>query len=381
MHPPVLDSDAADDVEVIGITGGELDPAVAAVYSVLGCCRPSRLTTDFYDDHGAVTTDTICCFECVTGDGHSDECDAASVDWQQQQRQKQSPPPSDADPPLGDLHVDYVSASILSVKPDDGVVPEGVSSGPAPPSKGALAGCGDLKQSSAEQSESQQPSAAIAPIVDDATDIPEQTPRPSDQFPAEAVKALREGPRAYPTSSELRSGAVSLNGVSLRPALSAGLDKRQQNLAAALVMSGALELLGGVVGADDVRAFAFWVVLRVQSKVDLATCNRPLPADVPWHSWVHYLALRAVVRNALYAQVPQRFLDAFANAVHSDARSFTGASVLVVTLRGCLLGRPAHSEFWHAFGGARERMASECLPLQRGKCAKNLASARTTPFS
>ena len=71
----------------------------------------------------------------------------------------------------------------------------------------------------------------------------------------------------------------------------AGLRNRQQNLAAALVVSGALELLDGVVGADDVRAFTLWVVLRVQSKVDLAKCNRPRPVDVPWHSWVHYLAL------------------------------------------------------------------------------------------
>ena len=119
-------------------------------------------------------------------------------------------------------------------------------------------------------------------------------------------------------------------------------------------MSGALELLDGVVGADDMRAFALWEVLRVQSKVDLAKHNRPLPVDVPWRSWVHYLALRAVVCNALYTQAPRRFLDAFANAAHSSARSFTGASVLVVTLRSCLLGWPAHSAFWHDFGGARE---------------------------
>ena len=136
-----------------------------------------------------------------------------------------------------------------------------------------------------------------APLGAGSGDIPEHTLHVSGRFPDDAAGTLRDGPRAYPTFPTLRSGAGVLSGVSLRPGTNAGLDNRQQNLAAALVMSGALELLDGAVGADDVRAFTLWIVLRVQSKVDLAKCNRPRPVDVPWHSWVHYLALKAVVRN------------------------------------------------------------------------------------
>ena len=48
-----------------------------------GCSRPSRLTARFFDDDGVEHTRPICCFQCVTGEGHSSECDAASASWRQ----------------------------------------------------------------------------------------------------------------------------------------------------------------------------------------------------------------------------------------------------------------------------------------------------------
>ena len=117
--------------------------------SVPGCCRRARLTAHFHHENGDVTIESVCCFECVTGEGHSEECDAASAALQQQQQaaaqdvgdvfidddddhestMTYSVPTTtmttttpDADPPTDGPHV---SASIPPVEPDDGVVPEG----------------------------------------------------------------------------------------------------------------------------------------------------------------------------------------------------------------------------------------------------------------
>ena len=84
-HPPVFDngSDAGSDADIdpvgVGVIGDDLDRAVAAVCTMVGCRRQSRLTAQFVDENGNTTTDTICCEPCVTGDGHSAACAAASA--------------------------------------------------------------------------------------------------------------------------------------------------------------------------------------------------------------------------------------------------------------------------------------------------------------
>ena len=87
-----------------------------------------------YDIHGVLTTDAICCYECSAGEGHSEECDGALDRQQGQQLSTYSDEDfPDIDPEAyepHDLHVDYVdyaSAGILSVEPDDGVLPEGAA--------------------------------------------------------------------------------------------------------------------------------------------------------------------------------------------------------------------------------------------------------------
>ena len=77
---PTPDSTSdADDAVVIGVTGDDPNRAVAAVCTVLGCCRPSRRTAQFHDENGNITTGTIYCEECVTGDGRSAACAANPV--------------------------------------------------------------------------------------------------------------------------------------------------------------------------------------------------------------------------------------------------------------------------------------------------------------
>ena len=68
----------ADEPGVIGVTGDELNRALAAVCTIVGCCRPSRMTAQFADESGMCTV-AICCYPCVTGEGHAAECDAASA--------------------------------------------------------------------------------------------------------------------------------------------------------------------------------------------------------------------------------------------------------------------------------------------------------------
>ena len=84
-HPPVFDngSDAGSDADidpvVVGVINDDLNRAMAAVCTTVGCRRQSRFTAQFVDDNGNTTTDTICCEPCVTGDGHAAACAPASA--------------------------------------------------------------------------------------------------------------------------------------------------------------------------------------------------------------------------------------------------------------------------------------------------------------
>ena len=87
-HPAVHDNGSEagsgadeDDVEVTGVTGDEINNlGWALVCTMVGCRRPSNLTTEFYDEQGRCSTDTICCYEGVTGEGHTAVCDATAAD-------------------------------------------------------------------------------------------------------------------------------------------------------------------------------------------------------------------------------------------------------------------------------------------------------------
>ena len=121
--PPVLDNGSeagsdADEPEVTGVAGDELNRSVAAVCTIVGCCRPSRMTAQFFDESGMHTG--ICCEPCVIGDGHTAECDASSAAWRrqrqqrrQQQRQQQqqlAAPPADSPAPA-EVTLDSVTPS------------------------------------------------------------------------------------------------------------------------------------------------------------------------------------------------------------------------------------------------------------------------------
>ena len=67
-----------DEPGVARTAHGEPDRA-AVVCTTVGCTRPARMSAQFSDDDGTMHARTICCFTCVTGEGHSDECDASSA--------------------------------------------------------------------------------------------------------------------------------------------------------------------------------------------------------------------------------------------------------------------------------------------------------------
>ena len=87
-------------------SGGEPCQAAAPSCSVPGCCRLPRLAGALY----GYVTGAICCYECVNGDGHSEECGTAFESEQPTQHQQHPPPTSDVDPPPDDLDVDDASA-------------------------------------------------------------------------------------------------------------------------------------------------------------------------------------------------------------------------------------------------------------------------------
>jgi len=75
------DDGDSDDVEVTGVTGDSINQlGWASVCTMVDCRRPSNLTCEFYDEQGRCSTDTICCYECATGEGHSAACDATAAD-------------------------------------------------------------------------------------------------------------------------------------------------------------------------------------------------------------------------------------------------------------------------------------------------------------
>ena len=54
-----------------------------SVCHTVGCSRPARVTASFVGYDGVTRSRVICCFPCVTEDGHSPECDAATEVWRQ----------------------------------------------------------------------------------------------------------------------------------------------------------------------------------------------------------------------------------------------------------------------------------------------------------
>ena len=60
----------ADEPERPDAISDELSRAVRSVCTIVGCCRPSRMTAQFFDENG-MHTDTICCEQYVTGEGHT----------------------------------------------------------------------------------------------------------------------------------------------------------------------------------------------------------------------------------------------------------------------------------------------------------------------
>jgi hypothetical protein len=80
-HAATVADDGSDDVEVTGVTGDSINRlGWASVCTMVDCRRPSNLTCEFYDEQGRCSTDTICCYECATGEGHSAACDATAAD-------------------------------------------------------------------------------------------------------------------------------------------------------------------------------------------------------------------------------------------------------------------------------------------------------------
>ena len=63
-----------------------ISPNAAVGCSVPGCCRRARLTAQFLHENGDSAIESVCCYECVAGEGHSEECDAAASALQQQQQ-------------------------------------------------------------------------------------------------------------------------------------------------------------------------------------------------------------------------------------------------------------------------------------------------------
>ena len=99
-YPAVHDngSDAgsgADDVEVVGVTGSDLNEMMAHSCFTIGFRRQVRMSVQFTDEHGSVSAN-ICCEPCLDGNGHSPECEANTrrawrlrqQDRRQEQRQR-----------------------------------------------------------------------------------------------------------------------------------------------------------------------------------------------------------------------------------------------------------------------------------------------------
>ena len=72
-HPRVTD-DADSDVEIVGVTGSDINELMAHVCFTIGCRRQPRMSVRFTDTHGTANAN-ICCEPCLDGDGHSAECD------------------------------------------------------------------------------------------------------------------------------------------------------------------------------------------------------------------------------------------------------------------------------------------------------------------
>ena len=59
IDAPAPDAGSDSDVEVTGVTGGDLSAAVADVCSSLDCFRPSRLTAEFRNEQGTTAPPQI----------------------------------------------------------------------------------------------------------------------------------------------------------------------------------------------------------------------------------------------------------------------------------------------------------------------------------
>ena len=68
---PAADTTATTHPPDASVSGAEPCQAAAPSCTMPGCCRPPRLAGALYD----FVTGPICCYECVNGDGHSEECD------------------------------------------------------------------------------------------------------------------------------------------------------------------------------------------------------------------------------------------------------------------------------------------------------------------
>lgn len=72
------------------------------ICTMVGCRRRSTITVCFTDALGGSTTDTACCYECATGDGHSVACEAAAAAAAESNRrvrfQRQEAAPTSAAP-------------------------------------------------------------------------------------------------------------------------------------------------------------------------------------------------------------------------------------------------------------------------------------------
>ena len=80
MRTPGDDAfDYDGEVQVVGAVGSGINRIAAINCSAVGCRRRSTITAEFVDELGRSTTDTVCCYECITGDGHSAACEAAAL--------------------------------------------------------------------------------------------------------------------------------------------------------------------------------------------------------------------------------------------------------------------------------------------------------------
>ena len=84
---PVTERDDAGEVVVTGVVGDDTNKLAAMVCTTVGCRRRSNISAEFHDELGRSSTDTACCYECITGDGHSEACGAVAAAETERQRQ------------------------------------------------------------------------------------------------------------------------------------------------------------------------------------------------------------------------------------------------------------------------------------------------------